>query len=189
MKTRESGMPDERLWERFFDAPAILNRLGLAAETRGLVEFGCGYGTFTIPAARLICGTVYAFDIEPEMVALVRVKAQHAGLTNVVCEFRDFVEEGTGLTDWAVDYAMLFNILHAEQPMSLLREAHRVLRSHGKCAVIHWVYDASTPRGPDLSIRPRPEQSAAWLREAGFEVTSGIVLLPPYHYGLVGCKP
>jgi SAM-dependent methyltransferase len=188
MKTRESGMPGETVWERFFDAPAILGRLGLLAEARGVVEFGCGYGTFTIPAAHLVHGTVYAFDIEPEMVELVRAKAQQAGLANIVCEVRDFVEQGTGLADGTADYAMLFNILHAEQPVVLLREAHRVLRPSGICAVIHWIYDASTPRGPDLSIRPRPEQCAAWLREAGFETPSGILSLPPYHYGLAGRK-
>lgn len=49
MKTRESGMPGEALWESFFDPPTVLARLGLTPEARGVVEFGCGYGTFTLP--------------------------------------------------------------------------------------------------------------------------------------------
>lgn len=185
MKTRDSGMPDEMMWERFFDTPAILRRLELAPEARGVVEFGCGYGTFTIPAARLVRGMVYGFDIEPAMVELVRVKAQQAGLTNIVCEVRDFVEQGTGLVDAVADYAMLFNILHAEQPDVLLREAWRVLRPGGRLGIIHWNYDPATPRGPSMAIRPRPEQCHAWAEAIGFRLLApGIMSLPPYHYGM-----
>jgi len=186
MKTRESGMPDEPMWESFFDPPRVLNRLGLAPEARGVVEFGCGYGTFTIEAGCLVRGSVHAFDIEPDMVAMVRRKAQQAGLSNVVCEVRDFVEQGTGLADGAADYAMLFNILHAEQPEALLREAWRVLRPLGRLGIMHWNHDPSTPRGPALSIRPRPEQCRDWARAVGFRLLApGIINLPPYHYGMV----
>lgn len=45
------------------------------------MEFGCGYGTFTFPAARRVSGTVHTFDIEPELVALVQCRswAEEAG--------------------------------------------------------------------------------------------------------------
>jgi ubiquinone/menaquinone biosynthesis C-methylase UbiE len=33
-----------------------------------VADFGFGYGTFTIPAAKIISGKIYAFDIEPEMI-------------------------------------------------------------------------------------------------------------------------
>jgi hypothetical protein len=71
----------------------------------------------------------------------------------------------------------------------LLREAFRTLAPGGKVAVVHWIYDSSTPRGPYLSIRPRPEQCRNWLKESGFELAMPLVSLPPYHYGVVGRKP
>ncbi len=68
MKTRESGMPDEQMWSSFFTPEQTLAKLGLTESCRDILDFGCGYGTFTIPAARVIRGTVRALDIEPEMV-------------------------------------------------------------------------------------------------------------------------
>ena len=68
MKTRESGMPNEETWRGFFDPEAILKKLGLTAACSNVADFGCGYDTFTIPAARIASGTVYGWDIELEMV-------------------------------------------------------------------------------------------------------------------------
>lgn len=184
MKIRDSGMPDARMWECFFDAPRILDQLGCTDAHASVVEFGCGYGTFTVAAAARTDGTVMAFDIEPAMVAATRERAQAAGLANVVVAECDFVATGTGLPDGAVDAALLFNILHAAEPVPLLREAWRVLKPGGRVHVIHWVSDRPTPRGPALAIRPRPAQCRAWLVEAGFCVSSAIIDLPPWHYGI-----
>ncbi len=80
---------------------------------------------------------------------------------------------------------MLFNILHGEDPVGLLAEAKRNLCPSGLLGVIHWNYDETTPRGPPLDIRPRPEQCLGWAKEAGFTADSDIIDLPPYHYGMV----
>jgi len=55
------------MWATFFDAPSILTALDFKDRRASVVEFGCGYGTFTIAAAALTSGTVYALDIEPNM--------------------------------------------------------------------------------------------------------------------------
>ena len=190
MKTRESGMPDDGSWASFFEPEEVLRKLRLMSTCGDLVEFGCGYGTFTVPAARIVSGTVYALDIEPEMVATTCAKATAAGLANVTARQRDFVAAGTGLPDASVDYAMLFNILHAQRPQILLREAFRVVRPGGILAIVHWNYDPTTPRGPSMEIRPRPQDCAGWAEEAGFQLmTPGILDLPPYHYGMALNRP
>lgn len=190
MKMRESGMPDESMWESFFDPPTVLAKLGLTDECRDVVDFGCGYGTFTIPAARIAQGIVHAFDIEAEMVAATAARAKAAGLTNVQVWQRDFVADGTGLTDASFDYVMLFNILHAEDPLTLLREALRVLSPGGRLGIMHWNYDPATPRGPSMATRPRPEQCRAWAEQVGFRLAGPeLIDLPPYHYGMVMSRP
>jgi SAM-dependent methyltransferase len=155
-----------------------------------MVEFGCGYGTFTMPAARAVGGQVFALDIEPGMVEITAQKAKDAGLSNVVAEARDFVESGCGRPDASVDYAMLFNILHIEEPVGLLREAWRILAPGGKVGIIHWRSDLETPRGPSLSIRPRPEECRDWGLQAGLEfVRYETLCCCTWHWGLVMQRP
>lgn len=190
MKVRDSGMPDEEMWDTFFSPHKILSLFGLGKETGDLVEFGCGYGTFTQAAAELISGTVYALDIEPEMIRLVEQKCRQAGVQNVRPKLCDFVAQGTGLADSSVAVTLLFNILHHAQPEVLFTEALRILQPGGICAVIHWNYDPGTPRGPAMEIRPRPEQCIAWAKQAGFRFSPQEHFdLKPYHYGLLLRKP
>ena len=184
MKTRESGMPPEETWQHFFDAPMILDKLGLRRGHRCVVDFGCGYGTFAIPAAQIASGIVYALDIDPEMVAATAAKAKSLGIANIQPEQRDFAANGSGLDDRSVDYVMLFNILHAAEAELLLNEARRVLTAEGTLAVIHWNYDSRTPRGPAMEIRPTPEQCRRTVEQSGFDLGE-LIDLPPYHYGFI----
>lgn len=192
MKGRESGMPDEASWSSFFDPAGVLERLlGTGGQAGNLVEFGCGYGTFTLPAARRTAGLVTALDIEPGMIALVRQRAAMAGQANLRAVLRDFADHGSGLANASQDHAMVFNQLHIEAPLALLREAFRNLRPGGILSVIHWRSDIDTPRGPPLAIRPTPAQCAAWLAEAGFASVAPVDLqaAAPYHFGLIAQRP
>lgn len=184
MKIRESGMPKRDMWEGFFDPVKILTTLGLNSQTRDVAEFGCGYGTFTIPAAKIIKGKVYALDIEPEMIRITDEEAKKNRLNNVQAIQRDFMAEGSGLPEESIDYAMLFNILHLENPVALITEARRILKEGGKLGIIHWNYDPTTPRGPSMGIRPKPEQCIEWAESVGFRDPIRYDL-KPYHYGIV----
>ena len=182
-------MPAEEMWQTFFSPTETLQALGLRRDMTDIVDFGCGYGTFAIPAAQIVTSTVHAFDIEPDMIDVTRNKAHHHNLNNVRLYLRDFVTEGTGLPDASVDYVMLYNILHAEKPTYLLSEASRILRDGGTVGIMHWNYDPKTPRGPSMNIRPRPEQCEKWAETVGFSVRTRHIDLPPYHYGIVATKP
>jgi len=190
MKIRDSGMPEEEVWNSFFDPMKTLQQLGLTNECCDLVEFGCGYGTFTISAAQIISGMVHTFEIEKQMISTTSKSVSEAGLSNVTIAERDFVAQGTGLADGSCDYALLLNILHGENPVVLLTEAYRNLRNGGLVGVMHWNYDPTTPRGPEMHMRSKPKQIISWAKEAGLTlVGDDIIDFPPYHYGMVLQKP
>ena len=184
MKGRDSGMPHKEMWEGFFNPAQTLAVMGLDKDVTDAAEFGCGYGTFTIPAAKMIRGAMHAIDIDAEMIAQTKEAAARAGVKNIHAIRRDFTVKGAGLKEKSVDYVMLFNILHIENPEVLLREAWRILRRGGKLGIIHWNYDAATPRGPSMDIRPKPEQCVAWASAVGFSAPQRHDL-KPYHYGIV----
>jgi ubiquinone/menaquinone biosynthesis C-methylase UbiE len=190
MKGRESGMPDDSYWETFFNPRCILERMDCVGPCGDVVEFGCGYGTFTVPAAESITGNVFALDIESDMVAATTQRASRAGWANVSAEVRDFVATGCGRADESVGYVMLFNILHIEDPVGLLREAYRVLVPGGRAGVIHWRTDIPTPRGPSMPIRPTAEQCRTWGEAAGLEfVRDESLCCCSWHWGMVMRRP
>lgn len=189
MKTRDSGMPDQDWWESFFDADGILDALGLQHVDGPVVDVGCGYGTFTLAVAGRTSQPVIAIDIEPAMVDITVIKARQAGLRHVQGRVADVTEAALGVDPGSAAAVLLFNLLHCEDPGALLRSAAAALRPGGRLAAIHWRSDVPTPRGPDLSIRPRPDALRAWLVEAGLDIAIEPTVLPPYHFGLVGRTP
>ena len=182
MYLRESSMPGLDEWEALFDVEPILSRFGLTGE---VAELGCGYGTFTLPLARRTSALVHAIDIDPAMIETVRRRVARAGLSNVEVHLRDVTTEGFGLEDSSCDACLLFNILHGESPVRLIREARRVLRVGGALAVIYWRSDIATPRGPPAQIRPVAPSIITWAAEAGgLELTDGPFPLQRWHYGM-----
>jgi len=178
-------MPIENIWEDFFNVELILSELHINSKINNLAEIGCGYGTFTIPAAEQIRGKLYAFDIEKEMCDMVKHKTLNASLYNVKPEHRDVLAQTTGLKENSMDYVMIFNILHHDSPLDFFNEAYRILKPQGKVGILHWRSDIPTPRGPELSIRPKPDQVLQWIDRLKFNIDKGPVIFEPYHYGLL----
>ena len=188
MKARESGMPDEKMWEQFFEVDKILDELEVNNGIEKLVDFGSGYGTFTIPASKKINGKVYAYDIEETLIQELDSRLKKDNIENVILLNKDFINERTAFQNDEVDFVMLFNILHSERSEDVLKESHRILKKDGKVGVIHWNYDSATPRGPSMSIRPKPEELKTLLTKAGFSIVKYNINFPPYHYGILAQK-
>ena len=184
-------MPDRAYWNGFFDAECVVHALLGPRPVHGdVLELGCGYGTFSFAAARHVEGSLRALDIEADLVSELALDAARQGLDNVHAEQRDFIVRGTGVDDQSQAHVMIYNLLHLEDPLSLLGEAHRVLRSGGQLSIIHWRSDIETPRGPPLEIRPTPEQCREWLLASGFEEVRqpDLSRCCDYHFGMTALK-
>mgnify|MGYP005853630053 CR=1 FL=1 len=89
----------------------LLRRAGLQPGEL-LLDWGCGAGFFTLPAAHLVgpAGSVVAVDFQPEMVAATQEAVVRAGLSNV----RVLATDAHGLPPDlpAFDWVLLAYILH-----------------------------------------------------------------------------
>lgn len=188
MKVRDSGMPEESVWSDFFNPEQILKQMKVSPDLKLVVDFGCGFGTFSIPAAQMINGRIQAFDIDPKMIERLQSKIDELDISNIDLHLNDFIAEGSCIPDNSTDYVMLFNILHHDNPNQILKEVHRILKPSAKAGIIHWRSDISTPRGPQLDIRPTPEQCKNWVIESSGFIICNELILEPYHFGIVITK-
>ncbi len=119
----------------FAGSGTLLDRMGLAAGMR-LVDFGCGPGRLTIPAAHRLGsgGSVVALDIQPEMLREVEERVSASGLTNV---HTILSAAGHGqLERDSFDRALLVAVLgEIPQQESALREIHDALKPGGVLSV------------------------------------------------------
>lgn len=181
-------MPEETIWSKYFDPEPILQQMEVTRDLQSIVDLGCGFGTFSIPASQIVNGTVHAFDIDQSMIGQLQSKIDQGELKNIELHLKDFIVEGSGLADNSIDYVMLFNILHHDNPHQILNEVYRILKAGCKAGIIHWRSDIPTPRGPQLDIRPTPEHCKQWAVESGFAISHEL-MLEPYHFGIIISKP
>lgn len=182
MKYRESGMPDEEMWEEFFNLQQILQSLEVTNDIKKFIDIGCGYGTFLIPAAKIISGTALGVDIDKDYLTLCKQRVEDNNIANIHL-FHGEISSMDQKIFQGADYISLFNILHCEEPLTLMGQVIKLLKKGGKIGVIHWIHD-DTPRGPSLDIRPKPETIIKWGESLGLKLMKQ-VQLPPYHFGIL----
>jgi ubiquinone/menaquinone biosynthesis C-methylase UbiE len=124
-----------RLMERFKKPRERLEQIGLR-RGQNVLEYGCGAGSFTIPAARIVeDGTIYAADIHPLATEVVAERARKENLGNVRTILTD---RDTGLPDESIDVVLLYDTLHmVRDKQALLQELHRVLKPAGFLSADH----------------------------------------------------
>lgn len=184
MKVENSGMPDEDYWGSLFDIKSIVEWLAIPEKSE-IVEIGSGYGTFTVPIARISKdNSITAFDIEPTMIETTKHNVISSGLSNVNCIVRDVLSDGTGIESESINIVLLFNILHFDEKRVLLQEAARILKKDGIVAIIHWRKDIPTPRGPATELRPDMMQILNASKGLNLSFHGNSKLLEPYHWGI-----
>jgi ubiquinone/menaquinone biosynthesis C-methylase UbiE len=185
-----TGMPDPGWWEALWPDPAaVLTRLGVRPGMT-VIDLCSGDGWFTRQIAR-IAGTVFAIDIDSELLAAAQRRLEESGCAN--CRFieGDAYDVAT-LTPEPADFVFLANAFHGvpEKPR-LVAGVRTALKPSGRFAIVNWharpreeTVVLGEPRGPATELRMTPEATIESVEPSGFGL-SEIVDVPPYHYGAV----
>ena len=139
----------------------VLDRMGIQPGER-VLELGPGPGAFTVDAARRTGpeGVLIAVDIQPEMIAQVKERAQKAGLTNVETHVASAYD--LPLDDGSVDRAFMVTVLpEIPDQARALAELYRTIRPGGVISITEEFLD------PDY---PLTSETIRRVEDAGFEM-------------------
>lgn len=126
-----------------------------------VADVGAGSGYMTWRMAQKVgpTGRVYATDIQPEMITLLRTNMTARGLTNVVPVLASATE--TGLPDASLDLILLVDVYHeCEFPYEMTQGMVRALKPGGRLVLVEY-------RAEDrwVPIKPLHKMTEAQVRK------------------------
>jgi len=146
-----------------------------------VAEVGAGTGYVALRMARRVSpgGKVYANDLQPEMLGLLRNNAAKAGITNVETVLGN--ETDPKLPACQIDLIILVDVYHEfSQPQKMLQGIRRALKSDGR--LVQLEYRKEDPNIPILLDHKMSLAEAKTEVEAeGFKLGPVIETLPRQH--------
>jgi ubiquinone/menaquinone biosynthesis C-methylase UbiE len=121
------------------------SRFNLIKEGQNLLDFGCGTGDFTIPAAKIVGrnGKIFALDCNMRQLSFIQKKARKAGLTNIQTILS---ENKTDLPDGIIDVVWICDVLHeVREKREVLTEMHRLLKKDGILLIYDGMKEKALP--------------------------------------------
>lgn len=148
-----------------------------------VADLGCGTGWFARRLARAVApsGKVYAIDIQPEMLELMKGYLAREEVTNVVPVLG--VVDDPRVPAGALDWVLMVDVYHElQEPKAMLARVRESLKPQGKVALIEYRAEGDSA----AHIRPEHRMSVEQiLREwtpAGFRMTARHEDLPTQHF-------
>ena len=150
---------------------------------RGMVvaDVGAGSGFMSFKMAKLVGtpGKVYANDVQPEMLEILRTKARVNKITNVETVLGTVNDPK--LPAATMDLILLVDVYHEfSEPQAMLRHMREALKPSGRLVLLEY-----RKEDPEVPIRPEHKMSVAEVRAElepeGFQFDQTIEVLPRQH--------
>src|SRR5271169_4296994 len=163
------------------EAPdAALDAIGISRGAT-VADVGAGAGYFTWRLAERVgpTGKVYANDIQPEMLDLLRKNITARHLTNVETVLG--TEDDPKLPAGQMDLILLVDVYHEfSQPQKMLRKMRESLKPDGRLVLLEY-----RKEDPNVPIRPEHKMSVeevrAEVQPEGFRFEKNLGTLPRQH--------
>jgi ubiquinone/menaquinone biosynthesis C-methylase UbiE len=156
--------PERRTWLPPAEVIASLDlRPGMV-----VADIGAGTGYFAIPLAQAVgpTGRVYAVDLQPEMLDLLRAAMPQGAPIELVSADASRITLPTA----SVDLCFTANVWHElDDRAAVLAEFARLLRPAGRLAILDWRADVAQPPGPPIEHRVAADEIIAMLPRLGWE--------------------
>jgi ubiquinone/menaquinone biosynthesis C-methylase UbiE len=126
-----------------------------------IADIGAGSGYYSVLLSKAVGaeGRVYATDIQPEMLAILKRKLEAQSIRNVELVFG--AEAETKLPDASVDLALMVDVYHElAQPQAFLQSIKRALRPGGRLVLIEF-----RKEDPNVPIREEHKMSVREARQ------------------------
>ena len=173
--------PERDQWQRPDDIVAALS----LAPGMSVADIGAGTGYFSRRLATAVGsnGAVFVVEVEPNLVAHLRDRAEKEKTPNVVPVLAS--ADNPRLPPASIDLALFVDAYHhVDGRMAYLRVLDRSLKPGARVAIIEWKA-GKRPFGPkEEDHKLPPDQVEREMREAGFESVATADLLP-HQYILV----
>lgn len=180
---------DEARRREFVD-PGSLVHLISAEPGQRVADFGAGAGFFSIPLARAIgpTGKVYAVDINPNNLSIIRGKAAQEGVSDSLELVEANVESGDGLKlkPRSLDAVVLSSVLSQfKDQEAVLKQAKTLLKPGGALVIFEW-HQRDMLLGPPPQARIAKEEviNLLFASSRGFRLMQDVEV-GFYHYCLV----
>jgi ubiquinone/menaquinone biosynthesis C-methylase UbiE len=151
-----------------------------------VADVGAGTGYFALPLARALLpgGRVFAIDMQPEMLQLLRARV----LPDLPIVLVEGEATRTTLQNASVDVVLLANVWHElDDQAASLAEASRILAPGGSIAILDWRKDVEQPPGPPLEHRIPPSEVARALEQHGWRIDTSEDI-GTYNYLIVAAR-
>jgi ubiquinone/menaquinone biosynthesis C-methylase UbiE len=147
-----------------------------------VADLGCGSGWFARRMARVVgpSGKVYAVDIQPEMLELVREYAKVRKVTGIETVLSTATDPK--LPEGALDWILMVDVYHEfQQPRPMLEGIKRSLKPDGKVALVEYRLEGDSAAHIRKEHRMSIEQVMGEWIPAGFRLVQRIDSLPTQH--------
>ena len=155
-----------------------------------VADLGSSIGSYSILLAKRVGvhGTVYAVDVQKELLSKLQNEAKLQKLDNIEIVWGDFEKEnGTTLKDESVDRVFLINtFFQVEDKDACLKEVKRILKKGGKIIYIDWV-DSFGGIGPHKESIVTKEEALNLLEKYNFKRDRDFPA-GDHHYGILFIK-
>lgn len=149
------------------------------------LDMASGRGEYAIAASQVIGdeGLVYAIDLWEEGIVTLVKQASAGGIKNLKPILGD-IGKRIPIENNSVDVCLMATVLHelvlTESTDGALKEAARVLNSHGFLAIIEF-NKVERPPGPPIHIRLTPEDVESIVTPHGFR-KERVIDVGPHNY-------